>query len=440
MKYNKLIIITLVLIHFQAFSQGTMSLNEAILFALEHNNNIKLSENSVIMKENLSSLGQAGLLPSLNASGLVDYGLDNNEYQTTGSSTVTRSTGVESKVYNTSINLNYTIFSGFSNLKTYEKLKISVDLAQADHKIAVENIILQVASSYFNVIRTEDNYQALLESIEISDKRYQLENARHELSAGTKLNLLNAKVSLMKDSVSLFDAQLAKENALIAFNKAINAPLDTILLLESEILNENRYVLDDLREQMMSQNTELLSIRHSEQISLLDYKIAKSSFSPTLSLGSSYSYTHSETDNNGFDYSKTDGLGINLNLSIPIYNGGRKQAAIKNSKIQMENTYLQQQELELQLEMDLLSAYKDYDSALKKVLMETKNVETAKLNFQLSNERYKLGQIINTQYREAQLNLILAKNNLNNSKFNAKLAELEIIKISGLLLNKVSSM
>jgi outer membrane protein TolC len=276
-----------------------------------------------------------------------------------------------------------------------------------------------------------------MESIEISDKRFQLEKAKYELSAGTKLNWLNAKVSLMKDSVSLFDAQLAKENALIAFNKAINAPLDTILVLESEILKDNHYVLEDLRQQMMSQNPELLSIRYSEQVSLLDYKIAKSSFSPTLSLGSSYSYTHSEIDNNGFDYSKSNGLGINLNLSIPIYNGGRKQAAVKNAKIMVENNYLQQQELELQLEMELLSAHKDYEIALKKVAMEKKNVETAELNFQLSDERYKLGQIINTQYREAQLNLILAKNNLNNSKFNAKLAELEIIKLSGLLLKGV---
>jgi outer membrane protein TolC len=421
----------------QVFSQEKMSLNEAILFALEHNNNVKLSENSIIIKENLSSLGQAGLLPSLNASGLIDYGLDNNEYQATGSPVITEFTGVESKVYNAGINLNYTIFSGFSNLKTYEKLKINVDLAQADHKIALENIILQVASSYFNVIRTNENYQALMESIEISDKRFQLEKAKYELSAGTKLNWLNAKVSLMKDSVSLFDAQLAKENALIAFNKAINAPLDTILVLESEILKDNHYVLEDLRQQMMSQNPELLSIRYSEQVSLLDYKIAKSSFSPTLSLGSSYSYTHSEIDNNGFDYSKSNGLGINLNLSIPIYNGGRKQAAVKNAKIMVENNYLQQQELELQLEMELLSAHKDYEIALKKVAMEKKNVETAELNFQLSDERYKLGQIINTQYREAQLNLILAKNNLNNSKFNAKLAELEIIKLSGLLLKGV---
>lgn len=102
----------------------------------------------------------------------------------------------------------------------------------------------------------------------------------------------------------------------------------------------------------------------------------------------------------------------------------------------MESTSLQAEDLALQLEMELLIAYKDYLNALRKVRIEGINVETATQNFQLTEEKYKLGQVINTTFREAQYNLIVTKNNYNNSKFNAKLAELEIIKLSGLLLNQ----
>ena len=68
--------------------------------------------------------------------------------------------------------------------------------------------------------------------------------------------------------------------------------------------------------------------------------------------------------------------------------------------------------------------------------MQKLSVKTAQLNFDLTVEKYKLGQVINTQFREAQFNLIMSKNNYNNSTFNARLAELEIIKLSGLLLNQ----
>ena len=275
-----------------------------------------------------------------------------------------------------------------------------------------------------------------MESIEISQKRYDLEKARNDYSGGTKLALLNVRVDLNKDSVVLYDAKLAKENSLLSFNKIVGFPLDTTLVLANEFMANNNYNYDDLKEKMISQNFELISLKYREQVSMLDYKIAKSTFYPTLNLGSSYSFADSKVDYSGYDINRSNGFGVNLSLSIPIYNGGRKRAALNNTKIMIENNTLQTEELALQLELELLSAYKDYQNALQKVRMEETNVETATLNFDLTVEKYKLGQVISTQFREAQFNLIMAKNSFNNSTFNARLAELEIIKLSGLLLNK----
>ena len=418
------------------YAQGKMSLNEAILQALESNRNIKIANNSVIMTENLSSLGQAGLLPSLNASGMADYGKDNYTQQLKTSTNTLETKGAASTIYNASLNLNYTIFSGFGNKYTYEKLKTNIHLVDAESKVSIENIILQVAANYYNVIRTDENYQALLESIEISQKRYELAQAKNEYSGGTKLDLLNVRVDLNKDSVILYDALLAKETALLSFNKIVGFPLDTNLTLVNNFAAKDNYNYDELKQQMISQNYELTSLKYKEQVSMLDYKIARSTFYPSLNLGSSYSFSDSDADYSVYDINRSNGFGVNLSLSIPIYNGGRKRSALNNTKIMIENSALQTEELSLQLELELLSAYKDYQNALQKVRMEETNVETARLNFDLTVERYKLGQVINTQFREAQFNLIMAKNSYNNSAFNARLSELEIIKLSGLLLNQ----
>ena len=417
-------------------AQNEFSLNQAIVQALENNRNIKIAKNSVIIQENLSSWGQAGLLPDLSAKGIADFGNNNYNRALSGTNNLTEQNGVQSKKYSASLNLNYTIFSGFGNLKTYEKLKTNIQLADAESKVNIENIILQVASSYYNVIRTEENYSALLESIEISKKRYELEEAKSEYSGGTKLSLLNVKVDLNKDSVVLFDAILSKETALLAFNKIVGFSLDTFLVLRNDFGAKNQYTYEDLKQQMESQNFELLALKFKEQVSMLDYKIAKSNYYPTLNLGSSYTFNSSDVDHSSYDINRSNGLGINISLSIPIYSGGRKRAAVNNSRIIIDNVNLQFEELSLQLELELLSAYKDYQNALQKVRMEETNVETAQLNFDLTVEKYKLGQVINTQFREAQFNLIMAKNSYNNSSFNARLAELEIIKLSGLLLKE----
>ena len=433
---NRVIIIVFLFASSVLQAQESLSLNQAILQALQNNRNIKISENSVIISQNRSSLGQAGLLPSLNASGSVNQGLDNYTRQMTGSSNTTEISGAQSSIYKASLNLNYTIFSGFSNKYTYEKLKTNIDLSNAESKVNIENIILRVAANYYNVIRTEENYKALLESIEISKKRYQIAQARNNYSGGTKLALLNVEVDLNKDSATLYDAKLAKENALLSFNKIIGFPLDTTVSLVHNAIEDNAYDYENLKQEMFNQNFELTALKYREQVSLLDYKIAKASFYPTLNLGSSYSFSNSDIEYSGYDINRSNGLGINLSLNIPIYNGGRKRANLENTKIFIENASLQKEELMLQLELELLSAYKDYLNALQKVRMQKTNVETATLNLDLTMEKYKLGQVISTQFREAQFNLIMAKNNYNNSAFNVKLAELEIIKLSGILLQQ----
>jgi hypothetical protein len=77
------------------------------------------------------------------------------------------------------------------------------------------------------------------------------------------------------------------------------------------------------------------------------------------------------------------------------------------------------------------------DSVAVESDVKTININPA-VAFKLTNEKYKLGQVINTQFREAQFNLIKTKNNYNNSEFNARLAELEIIKLSGILLTQTN--
>ena len=67
--------------------------------------------------------------------------------------------------------------------------------------------------------------------------------------------------------------------------------------------------------------------------------------------------------------------------------------------------------------------------------MQEQNVITAENNFDRSQERYKLGQITSVELRQAQINLINAKTNKNLAKYEAKLAELELLQLTGQLLN-----
>ncbi|MDG1174404.1 MAG: TolC family protein, partial [Flavobacteriales bacterium] len=66
---------------------------------------------------------------------------------------------------------------------------------------------------------------------------------------------------------------------------------------------------------------------------------------------------------------------------------------------------------------------------------EETNVKISNQNFLKSKELFNLGKITSLEYRQAQLNLINNKLNLLNATYNAKLAELQLKRFAGLLLN-----
>ncbi len=66
--------------------------------------------------------------------------------------------------------------------------------------------------------------------------------------------------------------------------------------------------------------------------------------------------------------------------------------------------------------------------------LEEKALETARLNFTRTKERYDLGKVTLTQFRQAQLNLINTKNNISELRYSIKQYEYQIRKETGTLI------
>jgi outer membrane protein TolC len=67
--------------------------------------------------------------------------------------------------------------------------------------------------------------------------------------------------------------------------------------------------------------------------------------------------------------------------------------------------------------------------------IQEKNVETNQNNFDRSKEQFSLGSISSISFRQAQINLMNAQTNKNKAKYDAKLAELQLLQLTGQLLN-----
>jgi outer membrane protein TolC len=185
-------------------------------------------------------------------------------------------------------------------------------------------------------------------------------------------------------------------------------------------------------------NVALLKQERNYQINAYDIKIRQSGYLPTLGLVGSYGWNLNKSPASAFfpgTNNTTYSVGIGASLSWNLFDSGRTLTQVKNAKIALENQKIQEEETLLTFERNLRNAQQNYQNAVNIYTIQNKQVETGKYNFDRSQAQYKLGSITAIEFRQAQINLRNAQVQRAAAKYQAKLAELNLIQLSGQLLN-----
>jgi len=420
----------------QMQGQQILQKSEAIALALENNYGIKTANNNVIIAENNSDVLNSGYLPSLSGNAGATLDVQNTEGQLVNGETRTAD-GVETKRYNASVNLNYTLFDGLGRYYNYKRLKEAYQLSELQARETIENTITQLLSVYFEVAQNTENLQTLTKVLDISKERLIRANYQFEFGQNNKLGVLNAEVDINNDSINIITAK----QRLISSKRDLNLVMGNALKTEFSIDTTVVFLLQLNKEILLSKlktnNVNLLQIDKNINISTYDIKANKSTYLPTLGLSGSYGWNESSNNNPlAFTIQNTNtGFSTGLNLTWNLFDGGSSMTRIKNAKINLENQELQKNEISLTIERDFNNAWDDYQNKLEIYRIQESNIITSKNNFDRTNEQFKIGRATSIEFRQAQINLLNAQLSENRAKYQAKTAEILVLQISGELLN-----
>lgn len=419
----------------QLQSQEVLSKEEAITQMLANNFGIQMAENQIEIADNNQGLLNSGYLPSLRGNAGGNYTKDDQDV-TFRDGEQNSIVGAETTRYNASINLNYTLFDGLGRYWNYKSLKEQYDLTSLEARQTIETTLLQLFTVYYEVARLTENEQVLKQTYENTKQRLKRAEYNFQYGQVNKLDVLNAEVDIVNDSINLMNNRQLLKNAKRDLNLVINSELeqefevDTIVNFTSQIQIEN-YVNTS-----SSNNVRLLQAEKNISISDYDYKASKAIFLPSIGLTGSYGWNEGNFPVTSFATSSTTtGVSAGLSLTWDLFDGGSGITRMKNAKINFNNQQLFKAQIQQQVKRDISNALGNYQTRLKVLELQEKNIVTAKNNFERSNEQYKLGQITSVELRQAQVNLLNAQTNKNLAKYNAKLAELEVLQLTGQLLN-----
>ena len=218
----------------------------------------------------------------------------------------------------------------------------------------------------------------------------------------------------------------------------MNKELNNTFLVDTLVVFTPKSQLDSYIEKALENNVTLLKNSHNLKISEYDIKISRSGYIPSLGLYGSYGWNENISPATPFFPGNTQDsytLQAGLRLSWNIFDGGKTITNIKNAKINYENRELLQKQIENEVATNIANALTNYEVKLEIFKMQEQNVLTNFDNFERSKERFKLGQITSIEYRQAQINLTSAKANKSLAKYDAKLAEIQLLQLTGQLLN-----
>lgn len=428
-------ILALCILSFGLKAQDTLTLQQAVALALEHNQGIKVAYNDLEMAQNNATPGNANLLPKVDGLAGGNYSVNNTRQEFANGLPSVDQSGAATKSWNAKVGLTYTLFDGMGNINYYKWLKEVATLADVQTRNQVELTIMNVVNSYYASAGFAINVDITEENLLISQDRYERAKGRYEFSADSKLSMLNARVDLNADSVNYIQALQQFENSKRELNVLLGRVATTEFDVERKVEVVATLELETLLNNAMSNNAELLIYQQNVAVSERDLALAKSAHYPRLDLNADYGINETFNDAGFLLEQGNTGYSAGLQLTVPIFNGNQRSIKVKNARLSAESNSELYAEALLRIEKNVRNAFLIYRSNYRIFRMEQENLETAKLNFERSQEHFELGQITTTQFREAQLNLTAARRGAVVAAFNTKVSETELIRASGDLLN-----
>lgn len=443
-------ILALLTTHVFYGQEKLLTKQDAVTLALENNFGIKVAKNQLEIADNNKGILNSGYLPSLNGVAGATYNSNNTETEFPGQFLEDGSprpnvelNDAESQRYNSSINLNYTLFDGLGRYYTYKSLKEQYQLSTLQARETIENTTIQLFSVYFEIARLTENEFVLQQALEITKERIKRAEYAFEYGQNTKLDILNAQVDMANDSINLLNIKQQVANAKRDLNVVLSQNLNENFRVDTLVQFIPKLQLEEYVSRATENNVALLQTERNLAITEYDIKVSRSGYLPSIGLTGTYGWNLNQGAPSAFlsgvvfpgTNTTTTNLLLAANLTWNLFDGGSTTVRIKNAKIAHENQELLRKQVELEVNRDIDNAVAIYENRLQIFNIQQQNVVTNLNNFERSKEQFQLGRITSIEFRQAQVNLLNAQTNKNLAKYDAKLAELQLLQLTGQLLN-----
>ena len=433
MKHIYKIVILLLLFSQEVFSQELLSLDRAIEIGLKNNFSIQISNNNAEMAQNDNYIGNAGMLPSLNLNASGNKATNDIKQSYSTGNDVSK-VGVASDNLSYGAALNWTLFDGFKMFVTYDKLGVLEDLGNINAKITIETTVSGIIDAYYDVVRQKQLVKVIKDAIDVYDAKVNLAETRYNIGKSSKLDFLQSKVDLNAQKSLLLKQNQALATAKITLNQLLSRNIELDFYVTDTIIIDYKPTIDELKTTTLRQNNFLKSYEKNVKVAELSLKQYQAQRYPTLGIGLNYNFSKTDNEAGFVLLNQNQGLSIGFTATYNLFNGSILNHQIEDAEIYLENTNLQFKDARIQVEAGLMKAWKTFQTDLDVLKLEEDNLSVAKENLDVAMERYKQGASSSIELKDAQQSYEDSQGRVVQARYDAKVAETELMRLNGELV------
>lgn len=424
------IIIILLLLGGNLFSQKKWSLKQCIDYAQENNLQIKLQELNTKVNQNFLYQSIANLLPSFNAGASQSF---------TFGRSIDFFTNLpvddNNQAFNYQVSSQLTIFNGFQNINTIRQNSLNLKASEKDLERMRKDISLNIASAYLQILFAIEQLTNAENQAETS--RLQVERTKALVEAGSLPlgNLLEIQSQLAVEELRVVNARNILSMSYLTLTQFLELPSPEGFEIEipdfSEFSIESlAYSVNEIFNTAVEVQPQIKGAEYNLESAMAGLSIARGRRSPRLALSGSYGSGFRRLIRDGEvvdipgvpsafwdQIENNQSKSVSLGLSIPIFNSFQVSTGIKNARINVMNYDYQLQLRKNVLYRDIQQAYADAVSAFENFQASSKAVTASEESFRYTEQRFNVGLVTSVDYNTAKNQLARVQSDLLRSKY-----------------------
>lgn len=365
---------------------------------------------------------RSSLLPQINLT--AGYNVNRSDEDSRESDKLSAGVGFSQQLYNR---------SSWISLDTAEKTARQSDSVYAATQQA---LIMRVAQAYFDVLRAQDNLEFI--RAEKAAVGRQLEQTKQRFDVGL------SAITDVHDAQAQYDAVLADE---VLSRNALTNSYEALTQITGQehsdlyVLDTQRFSVskpddsaDALVKEAEQHNLSLLSARIAQDIARDNISLANSGHLPSLTLDGGYNYGNDSNSNaNHTPNEEFNDFNIGVNLSVPLYSGGRVTSNAKQAEYQYVSA---SQELEAAYRgvvRDVRAYNNNITASIGAIRAYQQSVISAKSALEATEAGFDVGTRTIVDVLDATRRLYDANKNLSDARYDYIISVLQLRQAVGTL-------